>query len=190
MSAGGEIMRIPRRRRLPKTPRLLVMLDVSGSMDRRARLTLRLAYAVAQQTRRVETFVFSTGAARITRQLDAPSFGEALARVGNIAADWSGGTRIGAALAHINDRHEGLLTRHTTALLLSDGWDAGEPERIALEARRMRRRIRRLVWLNPLLGSEGYEPTTRGLVAALPYVDCHASARDVGALKRLPGLLR
>ena len=190
ISGGGDIVRIPRRRRLPRTPRLLVMLDVSGSMDRHAQLMLQLAYAVAQRTRRVETFVFSTGAARITRELDAPSFGEALSRVGGVVADWSGGTQIGAALAHINNRREGLLTRDTTALLLSDGWDTGEPERIALEARRLRRRVHRLVWLNPLLGSEGYEPTARGLAAALPYVDCHASARDVGALKRLPGLLR
>ena len=190
MSAGGDIAPIPRRRRLPKTPRLLVMLDVSGSMDRHAQLTLQLAYAVAQQTRRVETFVFSTGAARITRELNAPSFGEALGRVGAIATDWSGGTQIGGSLGQINGRHGDLLTRHTTALLVSDGWDTGEPERIAAEARRLRRRVHRLVWLNPLLGSEGYEPTTRSLAAALPYVDCHASARDVNALKRLPGLLR
>lgn len=190
MSAGGDIVRIPRRRRLPKTPRLLVMLDVSGSMDRHAQLLLQLAFAVAQQTRRVETFVFSTGAARITRELNAPSFGEALGRVGRVTADWSGGTQIGGSLAQINGRHGDLLTRHTTALLVSDGWDTGEPERIAAEARRLRRRVHRLVWLNPLLGSEGYEPTARSLAAALPYVDCHASARDVTALKRLPGLLR
>lgn len=190
MSGGGDVVRIPRRRRLPKTPRLLVALDVSGSMDRHAQLLLQLAYAVAQQTRRVETFVFSTGAVRVTRELGAPSFGEALGRVGSIAADWSGGTQIGGSLGQISSRHGDLLTRHTIALVASDGWDTGDPERLALEARRLRRRVHRLVWLNPLLGSEGYEPTTRSLQAALPYVDCHASARGVDALKRLPGLLR
>ena len=190
MSRGGDMLLLPRKRRVPRTPRLLVMLDVSGSMERHAQLLLQLIFAVSQHTKRVETFAFSTSATRVTRELSAPSFSEALGRIGRVVGHWSGGTRIGAALAHVNTRHEHILSRYTTVFLLSDGWDTGEPERLAAEVRRMRRRVHRVVWLNPLLGSADYEPLTRSLQAALPHIDHHASARDIDSLKRLPGLLR
>ena len=190
MSSGGDPVRIPRRRRLPKTPRLLVMLDVSGSMERHTQLLLQLIFAVSHHTKRVETFIFSTSAARVTREIGAASFGEALRRIERVSADWSGGTRIGDSLAYVNTQHEHILSRHTTVFLMSDGWDTGEPQRLALEAQRMRRRAHRLVWLNPLLGSADYEPLTRSLQAAMPHIACHASARDIESLRRLPGLLR
>ena len=159
-------------------------------MERHVRLLLQLVFAVAQHTRRVETFVFSTTVRRVTRELGAPSFVEAMERVGGVVSGWSGGTRIGDALAYVNGRYEYVLGRDTTVFVLSDGWDTGEPERLGREARRMRRRVYRLVWLNPLLGGADYEPLTRSLRAVLPYLDFHASARDVDALRRLPGLLR
>ena len=190
LSSGGDALLLPRKRRVPRTPRLLVMLDVSGSMERHVQLLLQLIFAVSQHTKRVETFVFSTSATRVTRELSAPSFSEALARIGGVVRHWSGGTRIGEALAHVNTRHEYVLSRYTTVFLLSDGWDTGEPERLSYEVQRMRRRVHRVVWLNPLLGSEDYQPLTRSLQAALPYIDHHASARDVDSLKRLPRLLR
>lgn len=190
LNSGGDAIVLPRKRRMPKTPRLLVMLDVSGSMERHVQLLLQLVFAVAQHTKRVETFVFSTTATRVTREMAAPSFSEALARVGRVARHWSGGTRIGEALAHVGARHEYALSRYTTVFLLSDGWDTGAPELLAQEVQRMRRRVQRIVWLNPLLGSADYEPLTRSLQAALPYVDYHASARDVDSLKRLPRMLR
>lgn len=190
LSSGGDAIVLPRKRRVPRTPRLLVMLDVSGSMERHVQLLLQLIFAVSQHTKRVETFVFSTSATRITRELSAPSFSEALVRIGSVVRHWSGGTRIGEALAHVNTRHEHVLSRYTTVFLLSDGWDTGEPERLSYEVQRMRRRVQRVVWLNPLLGSEDYQPLTRSLQAALPYIDHHASARDVESLKRLPRLLR
>ena len=190
LSSGGDAVALPRKRRAPRTPRLLVMLDVSGSMERHAQLLLQLIFAVTQHTKRVETFVFSTSATRVTRELSAPGFSEALAHIGRAAMHWSGGTRIGEALAHVNTRHEYALSRYTTVFLLSDGWDTGEPERLSREVQRMRRRVHRVVWLNPLLGSEDYQPLTRSLQAALPHIDHHASARDVESLKRLPALLR
>lgn len=190
LSSGGDPVRIPRRRRLPKTPRLLVMLDVSGSMERHTQLLLQLVFAVSHHTKRVETFVFSTSAARVTREIGAASFGEALRRIERVAADWSGGTRIGDSLTYVNTQYEHILNRHTTVFLMSDGWDTGEPQRLALEAQRLRRRAHRLVWLNPLLGSADYEPLTRSLQAAMPHIDRHASARDIESLRRLPGLLR
>ena len=189
LGSGGEPIRLPRRRRVPRVPRLLVILDVSGSMDRHARLLLQLVYAMVQQTSRVETFVFSTSVTRVTRQLKAPSFGEALRRVSRAVDHWSGGTRIGESLAGINAEYEPLQTRYTTVFLLSDGWETGDPEVLGRQLRRMRRRVRCVVWLNPLLGTPGYEPLTRGLQVVRPYVDHFVSAMDVAHLKRLSHLL-
>ena len=190
LTTGGEPVRLPRMRRVPRVPRLLVLVDVSGSMDRHAALLLQLVYAVAQQTRRMETFVFSTSVTRVTRELRLPSFSEARRRIGQAVDHWSGGTRIGESLSRINEMSNGLLDRHTTVLLLSDGWDTGEPQDLAREVRRVRRRARSLVWLNPLLGGVDYEPLTRGLLAAAPHVDHFVPAGTVDALKRLPYLLR
>ena len=191
LATGGEPpVRIPRLRRVPRVPRLLVLLDVSGSMDRHAKLLLQLAYAVSQQTKRVETFVFSTSVTRVTRELAAPSFSEALARISGRVKHWSGGTRIGESLARMNGEFGELQSRHTTVFLLSDGWETGEPEGLAREMRRMQRRVRSIIWLNPLMGTRDFAPLSRGLQAVSPYVDHFVSAMDVGHLKRLPALLR
>ena len=190
LATGGEPIRIPRLRRVPRVPRMLVLLDVSGSMDRHAKLLLQLVYAVSQQTKRVETFVFSTALTRVTRELAAPSFSEALGRISSKVRHWSGGTRIAESLAQVNDEFRELQGRHTTVFLLSDGFETGEPQDLAREMRRMQRRVRAVVWLNPLLGTAGYEPRSRGIRAVLPYVDHFVSAMDVSHLKRLPALLR
>lgn len=190
LNTGGDPIRLPRRRRVPRVPRLLVLLDVSGSMDRHVRLLLQLVYAVSQHTKRVETFVFSTSVTRVTRQLKAPSFAEALERVGAVVDHWSSGTRIGESVAQVNADYEALEDRYTTVFLLSDGWETGDPEALAREMRRLRQRVARVVWLNPLLGTQDYQPLARGLQAVAPYVDCFAPATDVAHLKRLPQLLR
>ena len=190
LTTGGDPVRLPRKRRVPRVPRLLVLLDVSGSMDRHTRLLLQLVYAITQHTRHIETFVFSTSVDRVTRQLKAPSFGEALRRVGRIASHWSGGTRIGESLTTLNTEYEALQDRYTTVILLSDGWDTGDPDVLTREIRRMQRRVRRVIWLNPLMGTKDYEPLTRGLQAATPYVDHFVSAISLNSLKRLPQLLR
>ena len=190
LQQGGDLITLPRRRRVPRVPRLLVLLDGSGSMDRHANLLLQLVYALSQRAGRVETFVFTTSLTRVTRQLRTPSFAEALARVGEQVPHWSGGTRIGESLAALNRDHAHLLDRSTSVVLLSDGWETGEPEHLALELARLRRRVCRLVWLNPLLGTPDYQPLTLGLQAARPHVDVFASAMDLDHLKRLPGVLR
>ena len=190
LGTGGEPVSLPRLRRVPRVPRLLLLLDVSGSMDRYARLMLQLVYAVSQHTKRVEVFVFSTTLTRVTRELKAVSFDELLRRVGRIVDHWSGGTLIGDCLRRLNADYATLQDRHTTVFVLSDGWEAGSPDTLAREMRRLRRRVRSVVWLNPLLGTRDYEPSTRGLRAALPHVDRFASARDIAHLKRLPELLR
>ena len=138
----------------------------------------------------METFVFSTSLTRVTRDLKAPSFSEALRRVGNAARHWSGGTRIGECLGTLNDEYAHLLDRNTSVFLLSDGWETGDPDHLARELARLRKQVRRLVWLNPLLGTPDYEPLSLGLQVARSYVDTFASALDLAQLKRLPGLLR
>ena len=190
LSHGGDLITLPRRRRVPRISRLLVLVDVSGSMDRHAKLLLQLVYALGQRAGRVETFVFSTSLTRVTRQLKAPSFSETLRRIGDLVRHWSGGTRIGGCLGTLNREYGDLLDRNTSVFLLSDGWETGDPELLAKELAQLRRQVRRLIWLNPLLGTPDYEPLTLGLQAARPHVDIFASALDLAQLKRLPSLLR
>lgn len=190
LATGGDAVRLPRLRRTPRVPRLLVLLDVSGSMDRHSRLLLELAYAVGQRTKRIEVFAFSTAVSRITRQLSAPSLREALERINRTVDHWSGGTRIGESLDVLNGAYPHLLDRYTTVFLLSDGWETGDPGGLARALRRMRRRVRSVVWLNPLLDTDDFQPLARGLAAALPYVDHFVPAGQVGDLRRLPPLLR
>ena len=190
LSHGGDLILLPRRRRIPRVPRFLVLLDVSGSMDRHAKLLLQLVYALAQRSGRVETFVFSTSLTRVTHELKAPSFSEALRRVGDVVGHWSGGTRIGESLLSLNRDHFHLLDRDTTVFLLSDGWETGDPELLAREMAVLRRQVRRLIWLDPLLGTPEYEQATLGLRAAAPYVDRFASALDLSHLRRLPHIVK
>ncbi len=190
LSTGGEPLRLPRLRRKPRVPRLVILLDVSGSMERHTALLLRLLYAVFRHTHRIEALVFSTSVTRVTHILQAPSFQETLQGLGRAVEHWSGGTKIGPAIRTVNTQYAALLDRYTSVFLLSDGWDTGDPADLARELRRMRRKVRRLVWLNPLIGTTDYQPLTRGLLAAAPAVDRFASARDLAQLKRLPQLLR
>ena len=190
LSTGGHPVAIPRLRRARRVPRLLLLLDVSGSMDRHARLMLRLAHAVGQRAGRVETFAFSTALTRVTRELSAPNFAEALDRIAYAVNHWSGGTRIGECLRDLNTVHRRLQDRFTTVFLLSDGWETGDPADLARELARLRLRTRRLVWLNPLAASDDFQPLARGLRAAAPHVHLFLPADSVESLKRLPALLR
>ena len=190
LSLGGEPLSLPRRRRAPRKPRFLVLLDVSGSMDRHARLLLQMAHCLAQRSGRVETFVFSTSLTRVTRELSSSSFPRALQMVGARVRQWSGGTRIGHCLETLNRSHPELLDQDTTVFLMSDGWETGDPGQLAGELSRLRRRVRRLIWLNPLLGTRDFAPLTLGLRAAAPHVDRFASALDLAHLRRLPRILK
>ena len=190
VATGGDAVRIPRLRRAPRVPRLLMILDVSGSMDRYALLLLQLAYIVGQHAKRVETFAFSSDVTRLTREMSAPSFGEAMARASAAVNHWSGGTRIGESLARINARHERLQDRHTTVFLMSDGWETGDPQNLAREIARVSLRVRKLIWLNPMAGTPDFQPLARGLRAAMPHVDKFVPASRLEHLKRLPPLLR
>jgi uncharacterized protein with von Willebrand factor type A (vWA) domain len=187
--SSGELVRLLHRRaRLRRRP-LVLICDVSGSMERYSRLLLIFAYAIARRED-VETFVFSTRLTRITRLLRRRDIDRALTEVGKRVHDFSGGTRIGQALAEFNRRWARRVLGHgAVTIVVSDGWDRGDPAQLAKELERLRRMSHRLIWLNPLLGSEGYEPVTRGMAAALPHTDDFLAAHNLKALDELGALL-
>jgi uncharacterized protein len=132
----------------------------------------------------VETFAFSTRLTRITEHLKARSYRQVLRRLTEVR-DWSGGTRIGEAIREFNQEWGHLADRRTIVLILSDGWDTGEPEVLAQEMLTLKRRAGRVLWLNPLLGNPSYEPLTRGMAAALPLIDHFAAAHNLSSLREL-----
>ena len=171
-------------------PRPLVLVcDVSGSMAPYARMLLAYLHASVTARRRVEAFVFGTSLTRVTRELSERDPDRALARAISAAGDWSGGTRIGECLAELNRAHGRRVGRGAVAVVLSDGWDCGDPEELAVEAARLARCARTLIWLNPLKASPGYEPLTRGMVAALPHVDHFLAGNSLASLAELADLL-
>ena len=177
---GGDVAALPRRRRRTRPRPLVVLCDVSGSMDRYSRMLLLFAHAVTKRRPRVEAFLFSTELTRVTRPMRRRRPDAALAAMSRAVPDWSGGTRIGAALRSFNQRWaRQVLNGGPVVLVISDGWDRGEPAQLRREIARLRRSCHRLVWLNPLLGTENYAPLTRGLQAALPFVDDFLPARTL-----------
>lgn len=186
---GGEP--IERRWREPTLrPRPLVLVcDVSGSMEPYARALLQYCHACVAARRRVEAFAFGTRLTRVTRELERRDPDAALERAAHAVADWHGGTRIGDAIATLNRVHGRRLGRGAVVVVLSDGWDRGEPEQLAAEMARLRRSSHRLIWLNPLKAHPGYEPLTRGMQAALPHVDTFLAGESIASLEELAGIL-
>jgi len=183
---AGEWITLPRRSRRVAPRRLIVICDISGSMEPYARMLLFFAHAVVRRHHRVEVFLFSTRLTRVTRQFEARRIDDALAAVRRAVPDWSGGTRIGEAVHAFNARWARRVVRGgSVVLLISDGWDLGRPDLLRREIARLQRSVFRLIWLNPMIGSPGYEPLTRGLQAALPYVDDFLSVRDMRSLEAL-----
>ena len=190
LKTGGDTPDPPRRERKRRKTRVVAICDVSGSMDIYSRFLLQFLYALQNGFARVETFVFSTGLSRVTRDLSSASYRAALGQLSGAVPDWSGGTRIGASLATFNANWTRLVDRRTVVVILSDGWDTGDPEQLADELRAIARRAGRVIWLNPLLGSPSYEPLTRGMQAALPHVDVFAPAHNLASLRDLARHLR
>jgi len=187
--SSGELMRLfSRRPRVRRRP-LVLICDVSGSMERYSRLLMIFAHAIARRED-LEAFVFSTRLTRITRLLRYRDLDRALESVSKKVHDFSGGTRIGDALGDFN-RHwaRRVLGHGAVVIIVSDGWDRGDPGQLAAELVHLRRSAYRLIWLNPLLGSEGYEPLTRGMAAAVPLCDDFLAAHNLQALEDLGRLL-
>ena len=190
LGTGGDTPDPPRRERKRRKTRVVAICDVSGSMDIYSRFLLQFLFALQNSFARVETFVFSTALSRVTATLTGERYDAALARLSAAVGGWSGGTRIGASLAAFNAEHARLVDRRTVVVILSDGWDTGDPEHLGDELRTIARRAGRVIWLNPLLGSPSYEPLTRGMQAALPHVDVFAPAHNLASLRALARHLR
>jgi len=185
----GEIVELRRRARRRRKVRLVLLCDVSGSMDLYSRFLLQFLYALQNVFGRVETFTFATRLTRVSDLLRGPSYKGALRRLTEVR-DWSGGTRIGESIREFNQTWGRLVDRRTIVVLLSDGWDTGEPDVLAQEMLTLKRRAARVIWLNPLLGNPSYEPLTRGMAVALPLVDHFAAAHNLSSLRDLAAHLR
>ena len=187
--SSGELMTLFRRQPRVRRRPLVVICDVSGSMERYSRLLMIFAHAIARRED-LEAFVFSTRLTRITRLLRQRDVDRALESVSKSVRDFSGGTRIGEALGDFNRRWARRVLGHgAVVIIISDGWDRGDPTQLGAELVHLRRSAHRLIWMNPLLGSEGYEPLTRGMAAALPYCDDFIAAHNLQALDDLGRLL-
>jgi uncharacterized protein with von Willebrand factor type A (vWA) domain len=183
---GGEILEILRReRRLQKT-RIVLLCDVSGSMDLYSRFLIQFVYALQHAVGRVETFVFSTGLSRITGSLAHEDLRAALDEIARKVPDWSGGTKIGRSLRRFLAEYGAqVLDDRTVVIIISDGWDTGEVDVLEAAMVDLQRRAAKVIWLNPLLASPGYEPICQGMRVALPYVDIFAPAHNLESLRRL-----
>ena len=187
LRSGGEWVRLERRRRREKPRPLIVLADVSGSMEQTARVLLHFLYGLSHGSPgRVEAFVFATRLTRITRKLADRRVDRALREASEAVRDWSGGTRIGEALLRFNlEWARRLPTSSAIVLLVSDGWDRGDPALVAKEMERLQGLAWRIVWLNPLLSDEGYEPLTRGMVAALPHIHDFLPVNNLASVRSL-----
>jgi hypothetical protein len=189
LRTGGEP--IERHWRAPsRRPRPLVLVcDVSGSMTPYARMLLQYLHASVAARRRVEAFAFGTRLTRITNELAGRDHDKALDRAAEAVTDFSGGTRIGDALASLNRDHGRRVGRGAVVVILSDGWDRGDPEQLGLEIARLRRSAYRLVWLNPLAAHPEFAPLTRGMRAAIPHTDELLAGNSLASLEQLAVIL-
>lgn len=186
ISRGDDLIRLSYKSKKSRPNKLVILLDVSGSMNAYSLFLVRFAYTLQKHFRHVETLLFSTHLVRITPALKARTLKDVWPALAEQAAGWSGGTRIGESLAAFNALYgRKLLTRDTLLIVLSDGWETGEPDMLAAELSAIKRRVRRLIWLNPLLGMEDYQPITLGMSTALPYIDVFAPAHNLESLLEL-----
>ncbi len=191
LGTGGQLLTWVWRRQIKEPRSLVVLCDISGSMERHSRLLLRFVQALAAASEvRTESFVFGTRLTRVTRLLKDRDRDRALARVADAVNDWAGGTRIGESFRQFN-QHWARRTLRTSGVVVvvSDGWDRGDPAIVAAETARLRRNCHRLIWLNPLAGTPGYQPLAGGMRAAFPYIDDFLPAGTVASLERLGEIL-
>jgi uncharacterized protein len=188
---GGELIDLRYKRPKRERARLVVLLDVSDSMNPYSFFLLKFAYALGRHSKEIRSFVFSTLLVEISAMLRTRQIADALRMLATMTTGWAGGTKIGGALREFNKRYaSALAARQTIFIILSDGWDTGEPADLAAELKKIRRRVSKLIWLNPLLGLEDYQPATRGIRAALPYLDVFAPAHNLESLLTLEAHLR
>ena len=191
LRSGGEVFSWAYREPKLKPRPLVIIADISGSMERYTRVLLHFVYGMrAALTQRVEAFVFSTRLTRITRPLQIRDLDLALKNVGELVHDWAGGTRIGESLKYFNfEWGRRVLGHGAVVLIISDGWDRGDVDLLDHEMARLKRNCHRVIWLNPLLGAPDYEPLTRGIQAALPHIDDFLPVHNLASLEDLANRL-
>jgi uncharacterized protein len=186
VSHGGTLIDLAWRRRKIKPLRLVVLLDASGSMSLYTAFFVRFLHGVVDAFREAEAFVFHTRLAHVSPSLRDRDTTRAVEKLSLMAQGIGGGTRIGESIATFNRWHaRRVINSRTAVMIVSDGYDTGEPERLGAEMRRLRRRSRKIIWLNPLIGWRDYSPQARGMQAALPYVDLFAPAHNLQSLAAL-----
>jgi uncharacterized protein with von Willebrand factor type A (vWA) domain len=186
MKYGGEVIELVHRKRRIKKTRVVLLCDVSGSMDCYSRFLIQLMYGLQNELWGVETFVFSTSLSRITHLIRTKDIVNALEKISGTILGWSGGTNIGRSLHTFNRNFApSMVTHRTVVVIISDGWDRGDVSLLEREMQDLKRRAKKIIWLNPLLASENYEPLCKGMQAALPYLDLFLSVHNVNSLVSL-----
>lgn len=187
---GGEPLELIRKQRKIKKTKILLLCDVSGSMDCYAKFLIQFIYGMQQELREVDVAVFSTHLTDITGLLRRKGLAEGLNEVANIVPDWSGGTKIGESLLEFYRQFAPSFSAYrSVVILISDGWDRGDVDVLRHSMEMIHRHAYRLIWLNPLLGSDGYQPICRGIRTALPYVDYFLPAHNLESLAQLTKIL-
>jgi uncharacterized protein with von Willebrand factor type A (vWA) domain len=190
LSTGGDPLDWVWRRPLRRPRDVVLLCDISGSMERFARLLLRFGHAMTRSRVHTESFAFGTRLTRITHQLKTRDPDAALRLVSAAVGDWSGGTRIGSAFRDFNLHWARRVLRSSgLVIVVSDGWDRGDPRLVAEETARLRRNAHTLIWLNPLAGAADYQPLAAGMAAAYPHIDRLLPAHDLASLERLAEIL-
>lgn len=186
MKYGGEVIDLVRRKKRIKKTKVVLLCDVSGSMDCYSRFLIQFMYGLQNELWGVETFVFSTSLSRITHLIRTKDIVNALEKISGSILGWSGGTNIGRSLHTFNrDFAPSMTTHRTVVVIISDGWDRGDVSLLEREMQDLKRRCKKIIWLNPLLASENYEPLCKGMQAALPYLDMFLSVHNVNSLVAL-----
>jgi uncharacterized protein with von Willebrand factor type A (vWA) domain len=186
MKYGGEIIDLVHRKKRIKKTRVVLLCDVSGSMDCYSRFLIQFMYGLQNELWGVETFVFSTSLSRITHLIRTKDIATALEKISGSILGWSGGTNIGRSLHTFNRNFApSMVTHRTVVVIISDGWDRGDVSLLEREMQDLKRRCKKIIWLNPLLASENYEPLCKGMQAALPYLDLFLSVHNVNSLVAL-----
>jgi len=186
MKYGGEIIDLVNRKRRIKKTKVVLLCDVSGSMDCYSRFLIQFMYGLQNELWGVETFVFSTSLSRITHLIRTKDITNALEKISGSILGWSGGTNIGRSLQTFNrDFAPSMVTHRTVVVIISDGWDRGDVSLLERQMQDLKRRAKKIIWLNPLLASDNYEPLCKGMQAALPYLDLFLSVHNVNSLVAL-----
>lgn len=190
LAHGGEPLELIRKQRKIKKTKILLLCDVSGSMDCYAKFLIQFIYGMQKELKEVEVAVFSTHLTDITGLLRRKGLAEGLNEVADVVPDWSGGTKIGESLLEFYRQFAPSFSAYrTVVILISDGWDRGDVEVLRYSMEMLHRHAYRLIWLNPLLGSDGYQPICRGIRTALPYVDYFLPAHNLESLAELTKIL-